>query len=216
MRKVFLLFLFALCVGMCVQTAFAFYDMDANMSQAEEKKAEAFQHKMESLQKEIQALAFKIAEFNKPAFESQLTKKERSYEELYENPDNLNRKYVSPIVWNRVWAKDKTVVWGEAAKDKKFKAVDFVTVDPELVFSKVIRVGATTKDLERFFNDSISNIGKVNGNKIVLTGPYWGASGFPVAPLLNIVIQDGKVTGIWCMCTGVGDGFYWTVEEVFF
>ena len=68
--------------------------------------------------------------------------------------------------------------------------------------------------LERFFNDSISNIGKVNGNKIVLTGPYWGASGFPVAPLLNIVIQDGKVTGIWCMCTGVGDGFYWTVEQV--
>ena len=72
-------FVFALlCVCLCVQPCFAFYDMNSDNKKVP-AKIESFNKKMELLVKDTSELADKIAAFNKPVFEAKLTRKEREY-----------------------------------------------------------------------------------------------------------------------------------------
>ena len=161
MKRVVLLVLVAFVVSICAWPAGAAYD-PLSSSRTERAKAEAFNGKMELLVRDVGKLADQIAAYNKPAFEVRLTREERQYQEMGE--DNYR---TSRILYNRVWAKDKTLVLGEARGDKRFYATFLTTIDPEYSFVGGIRVGAGTKILENFFGDSIMNAGNVEGLRMV-------------------------------------------------
>lgn len=136
MKKVTLWVLVALCLIMSAESVFAAYNAYSE-NKAIQADAEAFFRKADVLMKDVRRLANKIAKNNKPAFEAKLTKREIG----------------SDILWNRVYAKDKTLVFAFAGKNKAFEGVYLVTSDPNFVFSGGIRVGASTKVLERFFSE---------------------------------------------------------------
>lgn len=147
---------------------------------------------------------------NKPAFEAKLTKQEG---DAYPG--------MIPIVWNRVWAKDKTLVFGFAAKNKIFDAIYLATSDPNFVFSGGIRVGASTKVLENFFSDTIHNIGTVKGNTIIVNGPHW--EGPDDNSIVQITCKNGVITEIvfnWSYSTnfvaGSADGFIFSQKALDF
>ncbi|MBQ7155450.1 MAG: hypothetical protein IJR85_07865 [Synergistaceae bacterium] len=141
-------------------------------------KAQAYNKKAEVLLKEIQVFADKIAAFNNPAFEAQLT-----------NPP------LTAIMWDRVYTKDKTLVFASAEKNKKFTASFFATTDPAYVFGKNIKVGASTKVLESYFGDTIKNMGETQGKRITLHGPIIdGVDG--TYPVFAIVCENGIIAKI--------------------
>lgn len=197
MKKVTLWILTALVVIVCVQPVFA-YDFgkhgeirDKNGSKAAEaymKRWDAFNSKATLLAKDARKLADKIAAFNKPAFEAQPTKEERTYEEM-----ESGKILISPVVWSRVWLKDKTLVFGMAKKDKKFRATYFATTDPDFNFLGDIRVGASMKTLRNFFGNSIEEY--TEGGKTVVSGPQLdGTDGY--SPSIIIVCKNGLITEI--------------------
>lgn len=98
--------------------------------------------------KSLERLGDQIVANNKHAFEVQLTRSER---EVFDDE-------ISSVMWNRVWAKDKTIVTGESGRNKKFYATSLVTADPKMVFAGGIHVGASTEVLEKFFNAPLREI----------------------------------------------------------
>lgn len=180
-----------LFVVVCFGVAFGAYNpYDAySDNKALSQKIQSLQNKLKKLCDEFQEFANKIATYNKPVFEVQLTKKER--EMFYEE----NAGEYSPTIWNSVWAKDKTIVLGCAPKNKKFVALFFKTSDPDLSFSNGIRVGASSEVLERYLGDTLINIGYVKGNKITLTGPVDIEGGY-IGSFVTITCVDGVITEI--------------------
>lgn len=166
MKKQILCVLLLLCIAIYVSPCFAL-------------STEAFERKLNTLTREVYKLAEDILAFNKPAFETQLTKKEQS----------------SGILWNRVCAKDQTLVWGYARKDKKFIPIYFVTNDPKFTFSGGIRAGADVKVLERFFGDSIKSIGQVEG-KTIRIGPNMEETDY-VPASIHIKCANGVIKEIF-------------------
>ena len=132
----------------------------------------AISAKWERLNESIMRLAEQIAQNNKPAFETRLTKKERSYDDDYFGTG------MTTAVFSRIWAKDKTIVSGWANADKNFHAEFIATTDPLMNFAGGIRVGANVKVLEKFFHASLNEIREkdVNGNYIHGNNIVYGGS----------------------------------------
>ena len=106
--------------------------------------------KSDVIGKSLLDLAKRIMANNKYAFETKMTQKDR---ELYEMGEEIPT--ISQIIWNRVWAKDKTIVVGEARKDKKFRVRLFMTRDPQITFVNGLRVGDDIHVLEQFFGSPL-------------------------------------------------------------
>ena len=159
-------------------------------------------NKLFLLERDVRKMADGIVAYNKPAFEAQLTKKERTYVDW-----ETEEKAITGVIWNRVWAKDKTVVLGSAAKDKKFGSLMFKTTDPKKTFSGGIHVGSTIKELEKFLGASLNTVAQVlnkmtNGNavvikgkKITITGPVQETDA-PDDPMITITCVNGIITEI--------------------
>ncbi len=81
-------------------------------------------------------------------------------------------------------------MFGSAGKDKKFKVIRLITANPDFIFSGGIRVGASTEVLERFFADTMNNMGIIKGKTVIVNGPHWETTDF------NSVIQVSCVNGI--------------------
>ena len=188
MKKIMLWVMVAVCVVVSVEPVFAVYN-------AFSPQAQAYNKKMEVILKEIQAFAEKIVAYNKPAFEVQLTKKEREYYPMGFGDDGETQPPLSSIMWNRVYVKDKTLVFAAAEKNKKFTVFSFITTDPAYVFNRNIRVGASAKVLERYFGDTLKNMGDSKGKKTTLYGPLIdGVDGS--YPFVLITCEKGIITQI--------------------
>lgn len=84
-----------------------------------------------SIENDLLELGNNILAFNKAALDIKLTKKERLVPED-EYDDSPNAKMVlSPVMYGRVCVKGKTIVIGNATKDKKFTAILVITGDPD-------------------------------------------------------------------------------------
>lgn len=194
MKKAILLVMVAVYVMVSVEPVFAAYTNGAGYgedysaySKAKRAKADAFFKKVEILRDDVAILAEKIAKYNKPVFEVALTKQERELGGDFQ------------IFWNRVWVKDKTICIGVAGRDKKFFADYLITSDPNLLFAGGIRVGASTKVVERIFADTMSNMGVVKGNTITVSGPpQEGPDG--LEPIVRLTCVNGIITEITYGC----------------
>ncbi len=154
----------------------------------------------------VEKLAKQIAQYNKPVFEVKLTKKERQYYDMDVMGDYV--PYTSSIIWNKVCAKDKTVVLGIAGKDKKFYPLYFKTADPKFSFAGGIHVGSSVQDLERFLGYKVTKktvpkhtLYSKKGNIIFFAGPVELESDaeFPIAV---IKCENGRITEIFYDGTG--------------
>lgn len=201
MKKVTLWILTALVVAVCVQPVFAgyvgkYFEIERKnghkAAEAYQKRADTLNKKMDILISDVQKLADKIAAFNKPAFEAQLTKKEREYWDMGFDEDEV---LISPVLWSRVWVKDKTLVFGMAKKDKKFRATYFATTDPEFVFLGGIRVGASIKTLEKFFGVSVDVLKDEGIKGDLIIGPQFDGTDGKWATIF-IVYNKGLITEI--------------------
>lgn len=164
---------------------------------------EAINNKLFALERSVRKMADGIASYNKHIFEVQLTKKERIYHEDWE----IGEEGITDIIWNRVWAKDKTVVLGGATKEKNFRSLMFKTTDTMKSFSEGIHVGSTTEELEKFLGASLTNVAKalnpmnsdravvVKGNIVTIVGPIQETD-VPDEPLITITCKNGLVTEI--------------------
>ena len=144
-RKILCLFFVVLTLCM-VGTSAAFADRYSDL----QKEVDVLYAKGEEFEKSILKLASQIMLNNKPVFETQMSKKERSY--MYDD----GTKGVSPKIYNRVWAKDYTIVVGCAGKNKKFELKYIATRDPNFVFAGGIRAGANVNVIEKFIGKTIA------------------------------------------------------------
>ncbi len=163
---------------------------------------DSINNKLTALERDVRKMADGIAAYNKPIFEVQLTKKERTYVDW-----ETEEKALTGVIWNRVWAKDNTVVLGSADKNKKFGSLMFKTTDSKKTFSGGIHVGSTTGDLERFLGAPLNTVAKAlnemtngravitQGNKITITGPVQETDA-PEDPLITISCVNGMITEI--------------------
>ena len=188
MKKAVLLVMIAVCMMVSVEPVFAAYTDGAGYgedysaySKAKRAKADAFFKKIGVLRDDVEKLADKIVKYNKPAFEGELPKSERAIGNDF-------------ILWNRVWVKDNTIVIGCAGRDKKFYAFYLITSDPNFTFSGGIRVGASTKVVERFFADTMNNMGVVKGKTVVVSGPP--QEGPDAYPIVQFTCVNGIITEI--------------------
>ena len=213
-----MLVLVALCVASGVEPLWASYNFTElyeiekksgkKAADAYRKRWDAFNERAEILAEDVRKLADQIAAFNKPLFEAKLTTQERKYYEM--GDDNIGS--ISPILWNRVYAKDKTCVLGIAGKDKKFKATYFVTADPKLVFLGKVHVGMTTEELERFFNDSMSNMAYEGKTATWVSAPSIdGTDGH--FPTVDLFYKNGIVTEIAAYYLAGNDDAYLCTSE---
>jgi len=117
---------------------------------------------------------------NKYIFETQLTKNDRTWYGWGDDGPN-----VSSIIWNRVWAKDQTIVVGEAKKDKKFQLRVIATRDPKMVFASGLHVGSSVKALEQFFGplSVFEEVDGIGGREVGNTGAA-----------IEIYHENGKIT----------------------
>ena len=112
-----------------------------------------------------------ILAYNKPIFEVTLTRKERTCEDF-------QGTYLSTIMYNRICAKNKTIVISTAEKDKKFSTTLIITGDLDFPPKNVkaqnnpllesimknydgIYVGANISVIERFAGISVQNISRI-------------------------------------------------------
>lgn len=170
---------------------------------------DSINNKLRTLEQNVRKMADEIATYNKPTFEVQLTKKERTYVDW-----QTEEKAITNVIWNRVWAKDNTIVLGSAAKDKKFGSLLFKTTDPKKTFSGGIHVGSTSKELEQFLGTSLTNMAKtlnamtsgqtvvIKGNKVTITGPVQETDA-PDDPMITITCINGIISEISMAWSGV-------------
>lgn len=173
-----------MCVLLSVQPSFAAYDM----------YSDAFDKKMKLLTKDAAKLADNIAAYNKPVFEAKLTRKEREYTDF-----EKGKISISPITWNRVFAKDKTLVISFTHKDGTSKAYFMKTTEPDFSFHG-LHVGSDIKAIEKFFGAPINNISYKIGTTLIIygpsyNGPYYVGENFLDATV-NIRIKNGRITEI--------------------
>ncbi len=140
--------------------------------------------KWEDLSKEAFTLAAKIIASNKPAFEHKLTRQERTFD------SDFLGKGTSPVRYERVWAKEKTIVTAWAVSDKHFLANSITTADPNFSFCG-IHTGSTVKDLENYFGAPVSTF-----NEVDTPGIIWGSTQSEEGFMILINHKDDIITQI--------------------
>ena len=161
------------------------------------------------IQVDLQELGNNILNYNKPAFEVKLTKKERTVpEDDYDDPSDPNTKMIlSPVMYSRVCVKGRTIVVGSAGKDKKFTADFIITGDPgfpskskeatdnpNLTNYDGIYVGARVGIIEKFVGISAQTITKIQQQEFSEKQPgiiNLDPTSFVFA---NLAYKDGKIT----------------------
>ena len=139
--------------------------------------------KSTDLIKSLKKLADQIVAHNKPTFDTTLTKSDRDTGEMYG---------LFPAMWDRVWAKDKTIVTAQAYHKKKdFYSTSLTTADSNMVFAGGIRVGASIAVLEKFFNAPLNQIAFRPG--VVFC---YSASDFETDSFHIFYDKSGKITEI--------------------
>lgn len=93
---------------------------------------------------------------NAPAYEIQLAQSEL--------PENISIRY------NKVCAKDQTIVVGDAGGNKRYGAFCMVTSDPAFAFAGGIRAGAPVSTVENFFGKNISQLSAQPGRAHIKYG----------------------------------------------
>ena len=163
--------------------------------------------KLSTLARDVRKVADEIVAHNKPVFEVQLTENERSYFDW--ESEEMSK---TGVIWNRVWARDKTIVLGSAGEDKKFGALIFKTTDPQKAFSGGIHVGSTAREFQKFFGASVNTVAKAlndmtggkaafaketfaQENRIMITGPIQDTE-VSEEPLITITCVNGVITEI--------------------
>lgn len=148
----------------------------------------AYQWEFGALSKSLYELAQRIADYNKCAFETKVTKRER---EEWGGNDRLNR----------CWAKDKTIVAGTIDAKGVCFAYYIHTGDPEMTFTGGIKVGASTSTLEKYFEQPLNKIGW-SAELLANAGFASKASGVcflceaGMGENLRILYKNGKITEI--------------------
>ncbi|MBQ7578194.1 MAG: hypothetical protein IJT21_08020 [Synergistaceae bacterium] len=175
-----------LCALVCSSPvhAFGIYSFD-NYNQWEH-----FDQRMIVFMQDVLKLANNIAAFNKPIFETKLTRQERKWFDMGDDEGEY-----TPIIYNRIWAKDKTLVLGGARSDKKFHASSFITVDPEIKFTGGIHVGASTRVLEKFFGKSLASMTQ-NNNGVTSVELMVNDATEPPLCDVRIIFKNGVITMI--------------------
>ncbi len=144
--------------------------------------------RLEKFEFSLADTARKILNYNKPAFEVKLTKDDRKY-----TIEGTSRRRLARSLWNRVCAKDKTLVVGAGNNDPANTVpCYFVTEDPELIFVGGIRVGASVKVLEKFFGKSINNMNDYGDDTHIL----WGTADEDWSDGYRITHENGIITRI--------------------
>lgn len=158
----------------------------------------SYQWEFGELSTTLNNMAQNIANYNKYVFETKLTKQERDLG----GEDGMYGPGLSDELYNRVWAKDKTIVAGYELVDRKGKnyAHYIHTSDPEIIFAGGIRVGASTSVLEKYFRKPLNKIGwserKILGEICFLSESDFGEC-------LRILHRNGRITEIeWCFWDG--------------
>ena len=99
----------------------------------------------------FKTFAKNIIAHNTPAFQIELYKNEL--------PKNSGK------IYNRVCAKDKTIVAANSSKkDDKYKAFCMMTADPNFIFTGGIRAGADIRTVENFFVAMASDLAQEPGH----------------------------------------------------
>ncbi|MBQ7561318.1 MAG: hypothetical protein IJS99_05750 [Synergistaceae bacterium] len=152
----------------------------------------------------MRSLAEKIISSNKPAFEQELTGQELEYYR-----EESSNKQHAKAAWDKVWAKNNTIVAATAVNDiKKFQFEQFITSDPKEIFAGGLHVGSSLKDLENFLKTKILNRPEdyfdenlsaenidVKENYISMSFPNFFDDGkFEGYDHLIIMHSDGKIT----------------------
>ena len=100
---------------------------------------------------------------------------------------------MSPVVWERVWAKHKTIVTGWATSNKKFHANWIETTDPEFMFMGGVHVGNSIKELESTLGISINRLNETKKTDRL----YYIPLGYEYDnDLISIYHQNGIITKI--------------------
>lgn len=144
----------------------------------------------EMLAKSLSDLAQRIVTHNKFIYETKFTKKERAVDE--NGPAGLVDEYEKGFadeLYNRVWAKDKTLVIGcENINDEGNNHAYYInTSDPLLYFAGNIRVGADIGVIEKFFGAPVSSLSDKQGEITLLPESDWGEC-------VRILYKDNKIT----------------------
>lgn len=101
----------------------------------------------------IKSLANRIIAHNKHVFEQKLTGRELDYQEW---DSNVTKHFRS--AWDRVWAKNQTIVAATATDNKRnFELDHFITSDPNYIFAGGIHVGSRLSELERYLRTRLIN-----------------------------------------------------------
>ena len=137
-------------------------------------------HKSDTIGASLVKLGQQIIANNRYVFETKLTKKDRTWYGWGDGGPN-----VSNIIWNRVWAKNQTIVVGEAKRDKKFRLRVIATRDPNMVFANGLHVGSRIQVLEQFFGSlrAFQEIDGICGREVGNTGAA-----------IEIYHENGKIT----------------------
>ena len=144
----------------------------------------------QTLSKSLSDLAQRIATHNKFIYETKFTRKERAVDE--DSPAGLVDEYEKGFadqLYNRVWAKDKTLVIGCEDIDNEGTNYAYYinTSDPLLYFAGNIRVGADIGVIEKFFGASVSSLSEKPGEITLLPESDWGEC-------VRIQYKDNKIT----------------------
>ena len=144
----------------------------------------------QTLAKSLSDLAQRIAAHNKFIYETKFTKKERAVDE--DNPTGLVDEYEKGFadqLYNRVWAKDKTLVIGCEDIDEPGNNYAYYinTSDPLIYFAGNIRAGADIGLIEKFFGASVKSLSDKDGEITLLPESDWGEC-------VRIQYKDNKIT----------------------
>lgn len=117
--------------------------------------------------------------------------------------DQLSFEDGKPFTRLKVWSKGKTIVTGDISYNGLFSSLSLMTADPKLTFTGGIRVGASTKVLEKLFGAPMKKIAFAPGIVYAYSDPDIGDQ------ILCIFYKNGKITEIY--------GQWWTnrVENFF-
>ena len=148
------------------------------------------EERWEMLGKSLSDLAQSIVTHNKFVYETRFTKEERAVDE--DGPVGLINEFekgYADQLYNRVWAKDKTLVIGceDINGEGQNYAYYINTSDPLLNFAGNIHVGADIFTLEKFFGASVSALSQKKGEIVLVPASDWGEC-------IRILYKGSKIT----------------------
>ena len=133
-----------------------------------------------NMKADLCALGDSILKYNKPVMDITLTKKERN---------------ASAVMYSRVCVKGKTIVVGNAGKDKRFYTVMILTGEPRFPDNaKNIRNGANISVIEKYVGLSAEDISTAQGVNSGIINADDTANLFGI----NIAYENGIITEQEC------------------